>query len=999
MQRRFIAVAAWCIMSIAPAVLLPAPGCTPAEKEHVYRKPLVTDRVKEVCSDHVRLVWMQKRASCTDKGDSDMYSPDEWVLGGYDSRDGKGQRVLCDKRQGYFMPMLTSDGRRVVFNDAETGTVRVVDFDGGNQRTVCKGLALETWGDRRTGREYVFVQRGPHEGRKATQNPVYRVALDNPDESTVFWDHTPVMFNNFQLSRRGDRVAIEAPWPRCVSAEAKTGTWRMFGQGCYPSMAPDDSHLTWHMDGPHKNILMFTPTGNTWWRIPMNDIPRFHKEKIGQPRWSNHVQYIVMVGPRPEGKKDDPVEEDDSEVYLGRFSGNFRQIEAWARVTHDQRKAMFPDAWVATGPVANAPKLPDRQVKTDPKYLAARQWPGSKDGLVFLWDNARAASRFTDDETGEIISDMPDPNALATYGPGYSMDCWGGQFISSDAGKRISRRCAAANAVTVEIVVTPRGMGNENDGAILTLQDGKEWRTNNLLLEQWRGEFHMYLLRWKDHEGTHGNWMKLGDIDGTRPHHILVTACDKYIKAFVDGRRTLVDVDRKVKFPTAWEPRTLRVGAVEKGDWDFTGLVRSVAIWDRPMTDAEARHHYDIARRRLVDWKIPRQVKVRAKLIEATPTPSKRDIGRYHRALVHYLYEVREVLSGKLDADRVIVAHWAIMDDEVVESIGQRKVGQTYTLTVEPMDEHPELSSEWTVAGLDEIDAPMYYDPWRVPLDLRTDIEKFRDAILACEPERVQVMIDKHPEFVNRPLEVEDLLWEPLPADLAADQCARWRSEGFDVFKKIVAAGGKANIGDYARAGQLDEVKKLLQADPNLLTWKDSQGRTPYYRSACSMSWDRQVEKVAEYLREQGAGPDLFDACFHTEIEVVRKMLQQDPNAARAIDPYGNTTLIWATRPRDRGGKTVDLVKLLIDHGADVNRAEKVGWRFAPLHFVCDWWSYKSPERTELAKILLDAGAQINAPAKPGYTPLDLARRRSRTKLTELLKSRGGKKGTAVDDE
>jgi ankyrin repeat protein len=165
------------------------------------------------------------------------------------------------------------------------------------------------------------------------------------------------------------------------------------------------------------------------------------------------------------------------------------------------------------------------------------------------------------------------------------------------------------------------------------------------------------------------------------------------------------------------------------------------------------------------------------------------------------------------------------------------------------------------------------------------------------------------------------------------------------------------------------------------------------------MSWERQVEQVTDYLREQGAGPNIFNACFHTDIEAVRRMLRQDPNAARAVDPYGNTTLIWAVRPRERGGKTTELVKLLIDHGADVNRTEKVGWRFAPLHFVCDWWSYNPPERTELAEILLDAGAKINAPAKPGYTPLDLARRRNRAKLAELLESRGGKKGTVVEEE
>ena len=70
----------------------------------------------------------------------------------------------------------------------------------------------------------------------------------------------------------------------------------------------------------------------------------------------------------------------------------------------------------------------------------------------------------------------------------------------------------------------------------------------------------------------------------------------------------------------------------------------------------------------------PPRLRLRARVIEATaPDPSTLDT--YHRMLVDHTYEVESVLEGSLDAKKIAVLHWAVLDDRAVPGF-PRTVGQ-----------------------------------------------------------------------------------------------------------------------------------------------------------------------------------------------------------------------------------------------------------------------------------------------------------------------------------
>jgi ankyrin repeat protein len=98
----------------------------------------------------------------------------------------------------------------------------------------------------------------------------------------------------------------------------------------------------------------------------------------------------------------------------------------------------------------------------------------------------------------------------------------------------------------------------------------------------------------------------------------------------------------------------------------------------------------------------------------------------------------------------------------------------------------------------------------------------------------------------------------------------------------------------------------------------------------------RRAPNVAEFMR----------ACAAGEVETLRELLQRDPSLARERLPGGTTALHAA-------GLHPDAVRLLIEHGADVN-ARDVGDNATPLHFAA------ANRVIESVRLLLDAGADVH---------------------------------------
>jgi hypothetical protein len=88
-------------------MLLPRANGSPATSNR--------EAVEKFTGGHTRAVWV------TDAHNKDSFAErNELQLVGYDSRDGKGERIICAERANYYRPLITPDGQRIVFSNRQT---------------------------------------------------------------------------------------------------------------------------------------------------------------------------------------------------------------------------------------------------------------------------------------------------------------------------------------------------------------------------------------------------------------------------------------------------------------------------------------------------------------------------------------------------------------------------------------------------------------------------------------------------------------------------------------------------------------------------------------------------------------------------------------------------------------------------------------------------------------------------------------------------------------
>ncbi|KAF3917680.1 Ankyrin-3 [Arthrobotrys entomopaga] len=114
--------------------------------------------------------------------------------------------------------------------------------------------------------------------------------------------------------------------------------------------------------------------------------------------------------------------------------------------------------------------------------------------------------------------------------------------------------------------------------------------------------------------------------------------------------------------------------------------------------------------------------------------------------------------------------------------------------------------------------------------------------------------------------------------------------------------------------------------------------------------------------------------------EVVQMLLEAkaDPNA-RAKDM--RTPLHCIARQLSTLSTCVDIMKLLVDHGADVRLADDKGR--TPLHKIITGYTFDID--IEMISILLERGADPNARSMAGDTPLSIAKKYNIPEIIELL--------------
>jgi len=164
---------------------------------------------------------------------------------------------------------------------------------------------------------------------------------------------------------------------------------------------------------------------------------------------------------------------------------------------------------------------------------------------------------------------------------------------------------------------------------------------------------------------------------------------------------------------------------------------------------------------------------------------------------------------------------------------------------------------------------------------------------------------------------------------------------------------------------------------------------TPLHYAALYCSDTTLRFLVTEYPEDVNArsqddnSTPLHRASGNGRAEVVRILLEH------GADPIAQSKRGWAPlhRASDRGH--VEVVRLLIGFGAGVSARDDQGW--TPLHWASD------RGHADVACVLLEHGADATARDEQGWTPLHRASDQGHAELARVLLERGGAEVTARD--
>ena len=190
-------------------------------------------------------------------------------------------------------------------------------------------------------------------------------------------------------------------------------------------------------------------------------------------------------------------------------------------------------------------------------------------------------------------------------------------------------------------------------------------------------------------------------------------------------------------------------------------------------------------------------------------------------------------------------------------------------------------------------------------------------------------------------------------------------------------------IHEAARKGDVNKVKALLQADPKLISDKDTQGNTPLHVAAF-----HSQGAVAQVLLDAGADASAknnFGAFTPGELGAVLSASNHpDPVSlltVHGVDTRDNTNGYTPLDLALFSAKHKDLVTMLLAKGADVNAMASSG--ATPL-----FWAVLRGQKDD-AQLLLDKGANVNAADAYGDTILDCALHLQYGSMIQLLVEKG----------
>lgn len=162
-----------------------------------------------------------------------------------------------------------------------------------------------------------------------------------------------------------------------------------------------------------------------------------------------------------------------------------------------------------------------------------------------------------------------------------------------------------------------------------------------------------------------------------------------------------------------------------------------------------------------------------------------------------------------------------------------------------------------------------------------------------------------------------------------------------------------SDVFALAQSGDSQRLKGVLESNPELSNTENDQGLTLLGYAAHFGHKD-----VVQVLIAFGAD---VNAVSHSKLDFIPS----------------NTALHAAIA----GQRNMDVMKLLLEHGANTNIFDSNG-------HTCLHTAAFHDDNIEIINLLIEHGAEVNAKVEGGKTALDLALENGNQKIAELLRSR-----------
>ncbi len=338
-------------------------------------------------------------------------------------------------------------------------------------------------------------------------------------------------------------------------------------------------------------------------------------------------------------------------------------------------------------------------------------WPVERDGLVFVWESGDAPNLVPLADGAEQAVSLA-AGGRARLDHHWRMILDGGRFLADqETAGRVAAALGGSNEMSLELTVTPNAGITPTEGGAVDLLEAANRRHRNLRLRLKDGRL-MLTVRTGSRGPEAYPTVEFFRLPPGRASHVVVTYSPARLTAYLDGEKRLelgADAIRGDFFH--FRPLPLVFGSVEPAAHRADVRLEGVAIYDRVLSPGAVADEFARYRARLDERRAVPTTVVRARLLGRNEPPTLTEISPYREALVEFEYEVVEVIGGDPGARRLRVAHWSILDGEVLP-INRREVGTVHRLELEPFERNPQIESLFVArSATPPAGAPLYYAP------------------------------------------------------------------------------------------------------------------------------------------------------------------------------------------------------------------------------------------------------------------------------------------------